>query len=119
MAFTLAEAYRDAGMCAAALPLYRWSREVDPNVSGRTEYAWCLMNQAQFNESKEMALEAVRAGGLVSLLHQIIAYDVAAMASARDRDSTGNKPVTDIGGPPSKLPDTVQKAVGKAGDQTP
>jgi hypothetical protein len=119
MAFTLAEAYRDAGMCAAALPLYRWSREVEPNVSGRTEYAWCLMNQAQFSESKEMALEAVRAGGLVSLLHQIIAYDVAAMANARDRDSTGNKPVTDIGAPPSKLPDTVQKAAGKAGDQTP
>jgi hypothetical protein len=119
MAFTLAEAYRDAGMCAAALPLYRWSREVEPNVSGRTEYAWCLMNQAQFSESKEMALEAVRAGGLVSLLHQIIAYDVAAMANARDRDSTGNKPVTDIGAPPSKLPDTVQKAAGKAGDQSP
>jgi hypothetical protein len=119
MAFTLAEAYREAGMCAAALPLYRWSREVDPNVSGRTEYAWCLMNQAQFSESKEMALQAVRAGGLVSLLHQIIAYDVAAMASPRDRDSTGNKPVMDIGAPPSKLPDTVQKAVGKAGDQTP
>jgi hypothetical protein len=77
------------------------------------------MNQAQFSESKEMALEAVRAGGLVSLLHQIIAYDVAAMANARDRDSTGNKPVTDIGAPPSKLPDTVQKAAGKAGDQTP
>jgi len=119
MAFNLAEAYREGGMCAAALPLYRWSRELEPNVSGRTEYAWCLMNQARFSESKEMALEAVRAGGLFSLLHQIIAYDVAAMASARDRDSTGNKPVTDIGAPPSKLPDTVQKAAGKAGDQTP
>jgi hypothetical protein len=119
MAFNLAEAYREGGMCAAALPLYRWSREIDPNVNGRTEHAWCLMNQARFSESKEMALEAVRAGGLVSLLHRIIAYDVAAMASARDRDSTGNKPVTDIGAPPSKLPDTVQKAVGKAGDQTP
>ena len=30
MAFNLAEAYREAGMCAAALPLYRWSREVEP-----------------------------------------------------------------------------------------
>jgi len=118
MAFNLAEAYREGGMCAAALPLYRWSREIEPSVNGRTEYAWCLMNQARFGESKEMALEAVRAGGLVSLLHRIIVYDVAAM-SARDRDSTGNRPVTDIGAPPSKLPDTVQKAVGKAGDQTP
>ena len=54
-------------MCAAALPLYRWSREIEPTVNGRTEYAWCLMNQARFSESKEMALEAVRAGGLVSL----------------------------------------------------
>ncbi len=119
MAFNLAEAYREAGMCAAALPLYRWSREIEPNVNGRTEYAWCLMNQGQYGESKEMALEAVRAGGLFSLLHQIIAYDVAAMASTRDRDSTGNRPVTEVGAPPSKLPDTVQKAAGKAGDQTP
>jgi hypothetical protein len=118
MAFNLAESYREGGMCAAALPLYRWSREIEPSVNGRTEYAWCLMNQTRFSESKEMALEAVRAGGLVSLLHQIIAYDVAAM-SARNRDSTGNKSVTDIGAAPGKLPDTVQKAVGKAGDQTP
>ncbi len=77
------------------------------------------MNQGRFGESKEMALEAVRAGGLFSLLHQIIAYDVAAMASTRDRDSTGNRPVTEVGAPPSKLPDTVQKAVGKAGDPPP
>ena len=119
MAFNLAEAYREGGMCAAALPLYRWSREIEPNVNGRTEYAWCLMNQAQYSESKQMALEAVRAGGRVSLLHQIIAYDDAAMASARGRDPTGKRPVTQVGAPPSKLPDTVQKAAGKAGGQSP
>lgn len=116
MAFNLAEAYRDAGMCAPALPLYRWSRDLDPNVSGRTEYAWCLMNQGEFTASKAMALEAVRAGGKVSLLHEIIAYDDAAMAQRKD--STGNTPVTEVGRPPSKLPDTVQKAAGKGGAPT-
>ena len=119
MAFNLAEAYRENGMCAAALPLYRWSREIEPNVNGRTEYAWCLMNQGRYGESKEMALDAIRAGGLVSLLHQIITYDVAAMAWERKQDPTGNAPVTELVAPPSKLPDTVQKAAGKAGDQTP
>ena len=117
MAFNLAEAYRDAGLCAPALPLYRWSRELDPNVSGRTEYAWCLMDQGEYGASKAMALEAVRAGGKVSLLHDIIAYDDAAMAHAKD--STGKTPVTEVGTPPSKLPDTVQKAAGKAGAPTP
>jgi len=119
MAFNLAESYRESGRCALALPLYRWSRELDPNVNGRTEYAWCLMNQGKYDESKQMALDAIRAGGAVPLLRSIIAYDVAAMASMRGRDSTGKGPVTQIQGPPSKLPDTVQKAAGKAGDQTP
>jgi hypothetical protein len=117
MAFNLAEAYRDAGMCAPALPLYRWSRDLDPNVSGRTEYAWCLMNQGEYDASKAMALEAVRAGGKVSLLHAIIAYDEGAMAHAKD--STGKRTVTEVGGPPSKLPDTVQKAAAKSGAATP
>ena len=117
MAFNLAEAYRDAGMCAPALPLYRWSRDLDPNVSGRTEYSWCLMNQGEYSASKAMALEAVRAGGKVSLLHAIIAYDDAALAHAKD--STGKMTVTEVGNPASKLPDTVQKAAGKAGSPTP
>jgi hypothetical protein len=117
MAFNLAEAYREAGLCEPALPLYRWSRALDPNVSGRTEYAWCLMNQGDFGESKAMALEAVRAGGKVSLLHAIIAYDDAAMAQRKD--STGKTTVMEVQGPPSKLPDTVQKAAGKAGASTP
>jgi protein O-mannosyl-transferase len=119
MAFNLAEAYREAGLCAPALPLYRWSREIEPTVNGRTEFAWCLMNQAQYGESKQMALEAVRAGGKVSLLHQIISYDEAAMAQLRAQDSTGKTVVTEIGRRPSKLPDTVQKAAGKAGEFEP
>jgi protein O-mannosyl-transferase len=119
MAFNLAEAYREAGRCEPALPLYRWSRELEPDVNGRTEYAWCLMNQAQFDESKRMALEAVRAGGKVSLLHQIIAYDDAAMAQLRAQDSTGKEGVTELGRSHSKLPDTVQKAGGKAGEFEP
>jgi hypothetical protein len=119
LAFNLAESYRENGMCAAALPLYSWSREIEPNVNGRTENSLCLLDQGRYSESKKMALEAVRAGGLISLLHQIITYDVAAIAWERKQDSTGNRPVTELGAPPSKLPDTVQKAVGKAGDQTP
>jgi len=119
MALELAESYRAAGMCAPALPLYRWSRTIEPKMSGRTEYAWCLMDQGEYGESKRMALEAVRAGGKVSLLHQIIAADDQGMTLLRSRDAGGKTPVMGSGGPPSKLPDTVQKAAGKAGGPSP
>lgn len=119
MAFNLAEAYREAGLCAPAIPLYKWSRGLDPNINGRTEYAWCLMNQGEFSDSKAMALEAVRAGGRVALLHQIIAYDDAAMAGAQPHDSAGKTGVTQVGQLPSKLPETVQKAAAKGGSGRP
>jgi hypothetical protein len=117
--FYLAEAYRQAGMCGAALPLYEWARALDPESQGRTEYSLCLLDQGRFAESKLMAVKAVSAGGMVSLLHQIMAADDSAMASARGDGSTGKGGVTQIGTRPSKLPDTVQKAGGKAGGQSP
>jgi hypothetical protein len=119
MAFNLAEAYREAGMCAPALPLYRWSRELEPDINGRTEYSWCLLDQGEYTESKRMALEAVRAGGRVKLLHEIIAADDTAMMRAQGHDSVGKTRVTGAGRLPSKLPESVQKAVGKASASTP
>ena len=115
----LAEAYRQSGMCAAALPLYQWARAVAPDSPGRTEYAWCLLDQGKYAESKQMAFQAIKAGGSVKLLHEIIAADQSGIATARREDSTGKTGVTQVGGPPSKLPDTVQKAVAKAGSPTP
>src|SRR5262249_4160815 len=117
--FYLAEAYRQAGMCGAALPLYEWARSLDPESQGRTEYALCLLDQGRYAESKQMATKAVVAGGRVSLLHQIMADDDSGMAKARRDDSTGKAGVTQIGTRPSKLPETVQKAAGKAGGQSP
>jgi hypothetical protein len=119
MAFNLAEAYREGGMCAPALPLYRWSRELEPDINGRTEYSWCLLDQGEYNESKRMALEAVRAGGQVKLLHEIIAADDTAMMRAQGHDSVGKTTVMGAGSPSSKLPESVQKAVGKASASTP
>jgi protein O-mannosyl-transferase len=115
----LAEAYRQSGMCAAALPLYQWARALAPSSPGRTEYAWCLLDQGKYAESKRMAVEAVGAGGSVKLLHQIMAADDTGLAMARRSDSTGKTPVTEIRPAPSKLQDTVQKAAGKAGSATP
>ena len=81
--------------------------------------------KARFPEWEQVAdapvtqvADAIRAGGIVSLLRSIIAYDDA-MAAEHKHDSTGKTPVTQTGSPPSKLPDTVQKAAGKAGDQSP
>ncbi len=111
----LAEAYRQSGMCAAALPLYQWARAVAPDSPGRTEYSWCLLDQGQYAASKKIAFDAILAGGSVKLLHDIIAADNKGLALSRQDDSTGKAGVTRVGSPPSKLPDTVQKAAGKAG----
>ncbi len=115
----LAEAYRQSGMCAAALPYYQWARAVAPASPGRTEYAWCLLDQSKYTESKQIAFDAIRAGGSVKLLHEIIAADNQGLALERRDDSMGKTGVTRVGSPPSKLPDTVQKAAGKSGSLMP
>ena len=115
----LAEAYRQSGMCAAALPFYQWARAVAPESPGRTEYAWCLLDQGQYAQSKHMAIEAIKDGGSVKLLHEIMAADDSAMKLERRKDAGGKTGVTEPGTVPSKLPDTVQKAAGKAGSLVP
>lgn len=111
LAFGLAEEYRTSGICQAALPLYRWAREVDPEFPiGRTQYALCLFDAGQYDLAKHYALEAVRAGGLLRGLHELIHDIDSARAAPRQIGQGGKLSMVAVPGVGGKLPDTVQKS---------
>lgn len=64
MAFGLAEQYRQAGMCAPAITLYRWLFTLEPqSARGHDGLASCLLVTLNLEEAKQQALESIRAGG--------------------------------------------------------
>jgi protein O-mannosyl-transferase len=66
MTLGLAEQYRNAGKCEAAITLYRWFFTLQPNSArGQNGFALCLLNTWQLDEAKERALSSIRAGGNV------------------------------------------------------
>ena len=82
MVLALAEQYRGAGMCKPAITLYRWLFTLQPTSSrGHIGLADCLLMTLQFDEAREEALRAIRAGGRVQPARAIIA------AADRARDS--------------------------------
>ena len=111
LSFTFAEAYRTSNRCDAAVPLYRWTRQLDPDFpTGRTQYAQCLLETGDYDTARQMALAAVRAGGLVSLLHELIHEIDTKQRASRRIDAAGKRSVMAVGALDGKLPDTVQKS---------
>ena len=109
LAFGLAEAYRHANMCGPALPLYKWAHQVDPEFPiGRTQYALCLYDQHQYDDARRWALAAVKAGGVLPALHDLIRV-IDSSQTAQRIESGGKNLVVGIGAARGKLPDTVQK----------
>jgi hypothetical protein len=73
LAYNLAEQYRKTNMCRPAIPLYRWSRALDPDFPlGRTAYAICLLEDGRFADAKAAAFEAMRGGGDVKIARRVI-----------------------------------------------
>lgn len=115
LAFGLAEEYRTSGICGAALPLYHWAREVDPEFPiGRTQYALCLFDAGAYDSAKYYALEAVRAGGLLPALHELIHDIDSARVASRKIDQGGKLSMVALAASRGKLPDTVQKSTPKS-----
>ncbi|HEU4614770.1 MAG TPA: hypothetical protein VFS15_21910 [Kofleriaceae bacterium] len=109
LAFGLGEAYRHADMCGPALPLYKWAHQVDPEFPiGRTQYALCLYDQHHYDEARQWALAAVKAGGVLPALHDLIRV-IDSSQKAQRFDRARNVSVMPMQGPGGKLPDTVQK----------
>jgi hypothetical protein len=74
VSYNMADQYRRLGMCEPALPLYKWTREVDPDFPfGRTAYADCLLRTGHYAEAKQMAYVALAAGGDVRLTRRLVA----------------------------------------------
>ncbi len=107
LSFNLAEQYRITGICKAAVPLYKWTYDVDPEFPmGHTEYSWCLLNLGRYAEAKRQALLAVGAGGELPRLRGMIhSADSAMVADARK----GIGRSVALAGTPSNLPESVQK----------
>jgi hypothetical protein len=73
VSFNLAEQYRKAGMCEPSLPLYQWTRELDPAFPfGRVAYAECLVETGHYAEGKRMAYQAFVAGAQLSVMRRIV-----------------------------------------------
>ena len=88
VSFNLAEAYRNAGMCEEALPLYKWTRQVMPDFPfGRTQYAACLMERGHYDLAKQWLLAAVAVGGDVSIMHSLLVLADSAKRSEALRTS--------------------------------
>jgi hypothetical protein len=113
LSYNLAEQYRLVGLCAPALPMYRWTFDLDRNFPlGRTAYSWCLLHEGRYGDARSMALNALRRGGDSVLIGKIIAAAGSAGALGATQNDTGPR------GPnqsPSKVPDSVQKAARKIG----
>ena len=119
LAFGLAEAYRQRGMCGAAVPLYKWARQVDPDFPiGRTQYALCLYDQRDYDQARRWALAAVNAGGVLPTLHELIRL-IDSSQKAQRIERTGNVSVMSLAPVRGKLPDTVQKSTPRPGANAP
>jgi tetratricopeptide (TPR) repeat protein len=66
MSYNMALQYQNAGMYEAAIPLYKWTFAIAPNVregEGRANLAMCYANIDKPVEAREQALLAMRYGG--------------------------------------------------------
>jgi hypothetical protein len=109
LSLNMAEQYRNMGMCAPALPMYRWAYGLSPTLRrDRTEYAWCLLHEGFFDEARSSALNALRFhADRASIRYIVAAADSALAARLAQRD---NAPPPVGPAPSSKVPDSMQKA---------
>jgi len=119
MTFNLAEQYRKFGLCGPAIPFYRWTWALDRSFPmGRTQLANCLLTVGQYDSAKVAAMGALEAGGPVRITHRIIkiadSSKAAARSAAKKNDTTSVVAMTRKSLPGGKLPETLQKAAGKA-----
>jgi protein O-mannosyl-transferase len=59
----VAEAYRRAGLCEPALPLYEWSYAIDSTLhDGRLGYVYCLSVAGRWKDTRQQAFAGMRYG---------------------------------------------------------
>jgi len=114
MTFALAEKYGSVGLCAPALPLYKWSRGLNPSTPRTVIYASCLLQMGQYDAAKAEALEVIRTGGDLTMPRRVIFWaDSAKAAKARSVSDVEHTAVVAARGH-GKPPESMQKAASQA-----
>lgn len=110
MAFSFAENYRRFGICKPAIDLYRWAITIDTTmVMGRPQIANCLLLENKLDSAKAAAVDAVRHGGPVKDMHNILVW----ADSAKMRLNAEAKAGADSGETPRSLQKTQEATVVK------
>ncbi|HUX32713.1 MAG TPA: hypothetical protein VMV51_02475 [Gemmatimonadaceae bacterium] len=110
MAFSFAENYRRWGICKPAIDLYRWAITVDTAiVLGRPQLANCLLLENKLDSAKTVAVDAVRHGGSVRDMHNILLW----ADSAKMKQEAKAKAGADSGETPRSLQKTPEATVVK------
>jgi hypothetical protein len=92
VSFNMAEQYRLFGLCEPALPLYKWTRELDPNFPyGRYPYALCLYQTGHFADAKRMAFVALAAGADVRSVRGVVAAADSMMRAKAMEPAAGGR----------------------------
>lgn len=113
MSFGLAEQYSSVGMCRAAVPLYRWSRGLNPGTPRTVSYATCLLEVGEYDAAKAEALEVIRTGGNLTVPRRVIFWADSAKAAGRSVAKAGGAAQVEMSGGQGNPPETVQKATPK------
>jgi hypothetical protein len=112
LSYNMAEQYRMSGSCKVAIPFYQWTVDLDPNLLlGQSMFSWCLLAVGRYADARTMATNGLRLGGDKSFLKRVIAAADSATGVVKQIDS----PSVALNRPPSKVPDSVQKAARKLG----
>jgi hypothetical protein len=97
MAYNLAENYRQAGMCRAAIPLYKWAFDLRPNLeAAHAPYALCQLLEQYFADARATAFTGMRAEGGKKILREIVIKADSAIANT---GRTGPPSVNDTTAP--------------------
>jgi hypothetical protein len=107
MAFSFAENYRGWGICKPAINLYHWAIAIDSTiVVARPQLANCLLLDKQYQAAKTAAVDAVRHGGPVKDMHNILVWADSDMAAIAAHPGTS--------GASGELPDSLQNTPARA-----
>ncbi|HUX32882.1 MAG TPA: hypothetical protein VMV51_03350 [Gemmatimonadaceae bacterium] len=110
MAFSFAENYRRFGICKPAIDLYRWAITIDTTmVMGRPQIANCLLLENKLDSAKAAAVDAVRHGGPVKDMHNILVWADSAQMKLDAEAKAG----ADSGKTPRSLQKTPEATVLK------
>jgi protein O-mannosyl-transferase len=113
LSYNMAEQYQRIGLCAPALPLYRWTFGLNANFPlGRGNFAWCLVNEGHYDEARSRAFETIRIGGDLEGMRRVIF--ITDSIRAAERGFLKSSPLAHLK-PAGKVPETVQKAAAQAG----